>query len=221
MSWMCKTLVLLLGPSAQPGATSASEVCLTLQAEVQEHAKPDWEMVEIPFRWWASLEAAREAIVARVPSAVLLIATDPDARMVRVCTGARNRAVLEKDLVGHRWPGRQISPGGQSLLSASLPSDGLLAALIASGAPAERVGHPGLGVANRCFYGLLSTPGIGLIGCLQLPISLESARRHGCITPSRLNRATLLGAVQAGLSFTRDVVTSLRGDAECAQPAAR
>lgn len=217
---MGKTLLLLLGPSARPGATSASEVCLTLQAEVQEHTSPDWEMAEIPFRWWASLEAAREAIDARGPSAVLLVATDPDARMVRVCAGARNRAVLEKDLVGHRWPGHQISPGGESFLTASLPGDGLLAAVMASGAPAERVGHPGLGVTNRCFYGLLASPGPGLIGCLQLPISLESARRHGCVTPSRLNRATLLGAVQAGLSFTRDVVASQRGGTECAQPAA-
>lgn len=218
---MSKPLLLLLGPSALPGATSASEIHLTLQAEALAVPQDDWEIVEAPFRWWDGLEAARTAILARAPAAVLLVATDPDAALVRVSAGARNRAGTEKDAAGHGWPGRQIAPGGKSQLVASLPSDGLLAAVRASGAPAEMVGHPGLGVTNRCFYGLLAASGSAMIGCLHLPMSLESARRHASATPSRLNRATLLNAVLAALAFAQSLSGADLGGLEPARPAAR
>lgn len=184
---------------------------MTLQAEAQSAGQDEVEIFEAPFRWWAGLEAAREVMLARVPAAVLLVATDPDAAVVRVAAGARNRAGPEKDAAGHGWPGREIAPGREGHLPASLSSGGLLAAVQASGAPAEMTGHPGLGVANRCFYGLLAAPGPALIGCLHLPISLESARRHARATPSRLNRAMLLGAVRAGLAFAQSLVRCAEG----------
>lgn len=217
---MTKSLLILLGPSQTPGAASASEIHMTLQAEAQASAPDALEMVEAPFRWWAGLEAARDAVARRSPSAVLLVATDPDAAVLRVAAGARNRAGPETDAAGHRWPGREIAPGGPRHLPASLSSGGLLAAVQAGGAPAELAAHPGLGVANRCFYGLLSAPGSALIGCLYLPISLESARRHGHPTPSRLNRAMLLDAVRAGIGFAQGLVKSAGNGPGAARQAA-
>lgn len=208
---MTKPLLLLLGPNAQPVTNSASEIRVTMQAEAQDPTFESVDLVEAPFKWWDGLEAARGAIVDHQPSVVLLIATDPDARIVRVAGGARNRASPERDASGHCWPGRALSPGGAQYLPATLPGDPLLEALRGSQCPAERVGHPGLGVANRCFYGLLASAGPVRIGCLHVPVSLESARRFNFATPSCYNRAMLLAAVRACLDGAQHAITQCLG----------
>lgn len=197
---MTRLLVIAFGPGYGLPDGPVQDVLATIRTERWSPHGCAIHFAAAPARWWESLAAAEAPIAESAPQAALLLALDPFAMETTAARGARNQADAEPDEAGRLWPGRSLSPGGPRWREATLPGEVLSAAIMAAGIASRTASDAGGYIANRCLYGLLARAGLPPLGCLRLPLPLETARRWGRPALARFNRTEAVLAVKAALT---------------------
>lgn len=181
--------------------SSALDALATLQAE-------GWQPPTGAVQYGVARPIWHGALTPALSSAgpidqVLLLATAVQAAALAAVALAINAADRGlEDAVGQRWAGAQIAPGGRARLATTLSAKGLAQAITgASGAAAHVAEDAGTGTVNRALYGLLAQRQALAVGLVLVPLPVETARVWGRPALTSLNRADVLEAVRAAVTY--------------------
>ena len=138
----------------------------------------------IPVEWTEAQAAARRAIAAARPHAILHFGVTKRATGFEIETRAVNMSGPKQDRAGVARPGRRLAYSGAPVLQPALPPPILLRALRLAGFPAQLSRNAGRYLCNALYYWSLTDAAAtgALVSFIHLPaIGIEPAPKT-CLT---------------------------------------